>query len=112
VARRLLEHRWLGISTHDSAQIETAVRDGADYVGFGPCFPTATKGYESGLPAAAIEAAAASCPLPLFAIGGINAATLPELRPLGIRRIAVSSAILAADDPAAAAAELRSQLWR
>lgn len=112
-ARRLLGDRWLGVSTHDQPQIARAVADGADYLGFGPCFPTATKGYAEGQPPAAIAAAAmaaAAAGLPLFAIGGITAANLPQLLALGVRRIAVSSAVLAAAAPDAAAAELRALL--
>lgn len=109
-ARKILTDHWLGVSTHDQGQIQAAVAAGADYVGFGPCFPTATKGYEHGLAAEAIEQAAFTCPVPLFAIGGITVENLPKLRVLGVRRIAVSSSILRADDPEAAARRLRSML--
>jgi thiamine-phosphate diphosphorylase len=109
-ARRLLEDQWLGVSTHDLEQIDAAANAGADYVGFGPCFPTATKGYTEGLPRATIEIAASRGRLPLFAIGGIDAANAGILFGLGVRRFAVSSALLQADDPEAAAARLRSRL--
>jgi thiamine-phosphate pyrophosphorylase len=110
VARKLLVRQTLGVSTHDKKQIDAAVAAGADYVGFGPCYPTSTKGYSEGLPAEAIEEAAFSCPVPLFAIGGIDASNLLRLRAFGVRRIAVSSAILKAQDPYAAAARLRAML--
>ncbi|MCA8964944.1 MAG: thiamine phosphate synthase [Planctomycetes bacterium] len=109
-ARRRLGSRWLGVSTHDPAQIAAAVAAGADYVGFGPCHPTTTKGYTTGKSAAEIAAAVAACPVPLFAIGGIDAGNLTALRELGVHRIAVSGAILGAEDPAAAAAALRRLL--
>ena len=112
-ARKLLDDQWLGISTHDPKQIAAAAANGADYVGFGPCFPTATKGYEHGKSSDEIEAAVAAARthgLPLFAIGGITAERLPGLRVIGVDRIAVSSAILAADDPRAAAQALRRML--
>ncbi len=112
-ARKLLDDQWLGISTHDPKQIAAAAANGADYVGFGPCFPTATKGYEHGKSSDEIEAAIAAAHahgLPLFAIGGITAERLPGLRVIGVDRIAVSSAILAADDPRAAAQALRRML--
>ncbi len=48
VARKLLVNQWLGVSTHNREQITAAVAAGADYVGFGPCYPTATKGYDEG----------------------------------------------------------------
>jgi thiamine-phosphate pyrophosphorylase len=112
-ARKLLVGQWLGISTHDVGQIEVAARDGADYIGFGPCHPTATKGYAEGQSTAAISAAVAAADrlrLPLFAIGGITAENLLPLRRLGVDRIAVSRCILQADDPKATAQALRTLL--
>jgi thiamine-phosphate pyrophosphorylase len=112
-ARRLLGARWLGVSTHDTAQIRAAARADADYLGFGPCFPTTTKGYATGQPQTAVTdavRAASDCSLPLFAIGGITPANLPQLQDLGVRRIAVSAAILQADDAAGAARRLRALL--
>ncbi len=110
VARRLLGAAWLGGSTHDLPQIDAAIAAGADYIGFGPCFPTATRGYDQGLGPAAIEAAVNHCRVPLFAIGGIDATNIGMLYGLGVRRVAVSRAILQADDPEAMAAQLREQL--
>jgi len=109
-ARRLLGDLWLGVSTHDIAQLERAQAAGADYVGFGPCFPTATKDYAEGLPPELVEAAVAAARVPLFAIGGIALDNVALLRGCGVGRIAVAAAILHADDPAAAAAELRERL--
>ncbi len=112
-ARKLLGSRWLGVSTHVPAQIAAAAAAGADYVGFGPCHATPTKGYTAGKSAhevSAAVAAAAARRLPLFAIGGITASNLPALQALGVDRIAVSSAVLASDDAREAAAALRRQL--
>lgn len=112
-ARKVLVDRWLGVSTHDGKQIAEAAHEGADYIGFGPCHPTATKGYEHGKSPADIEAAVAAAAqhrVPLFAIGGINPGNLPGLRMLGVDRIAVSSHVLSAEDPKAAAAALRAFL--
>ena len=106
-ARRLLgPDRWLGVSTRDAGQIAAAHRAGADHVGLGPCFPTETKGYTEALPRPQIREAVASSDLPVFAIGGIDARNLGELSALGVRRIAVSSAILDSDEPRQRAAEL------
>ncbi len=64
----------IGVSTHNVAQVEAAVRGGADYLGFGPVFATSTKenpdlvqGLE-GL-AAAVRVAGT---IPVVAIGGIT----------------------------------------
>ena len=42
-ARPLVGKRLIGISTHSLEQAEAAERGGADYIGFGPMFPTRTK---------------------------------------------------------------------
>lgn len=112
-ARKLLVGQWLGVSTHDPAQIAAAAAAGADYVGFGPCYATPTKGYDHGVSGDEVTAAVAAAEthaLPLFAIGGIQPGNLLALRALGVDRIAVSSAILASDDPRAAAEALRRLL--
>jgi len=55
-------------------------------------------------------AAATETDKPWFAIGGIDQQRLPEVLTAGARRIVVVRAITGADDPAAAARELRSAL--
>lgn len=95
----------IGLSTHSLEQLETAADEGiADYVGFGPAFPTSTKGYDSGLGADAVLSASVFARLPILAIGGIT----PENRPLLGHRagVAVSSAICAAERPEEVAAAL------
>ena len=111
-ARQLLgATRWLGVSTHDVAQISRAEAAGADYLGFGPCFPTTTKGYADGIAGrTAITQALAATSLPLFAIGGIGEDNLGEVLDQGCRRIAVCAAVLQAADPEAAARQLRQRL--
>ena len=109
-ARKLMFGRLLGVSTHDLDQIRAAHTARADYVGFGPCHATATKGYEAGLPDDEIAAAAGLCAelrLPMFAIGGIAPTNLGRLAMLGVDRIAVSGFVLTHADPAAAVRELR-----
>ena len=112
-AREILgPDRWLGVSTRSAPQIRAAVAAGADHVGLGPCFPTATKGYTEALPRADLTVALAAANHPVFAIGGITADNVAELLALGVRRIAVCQAILAAPDPKAAAMRLAELLDR
>jgi len=54
--------------------------------------------------------AGVTCPLPLFAIGGMGADNLLGLRLLGVDRIAVSAAILGAPDPRAAAQAIQATI--
>jgi len=107
---RLGPHRLLGVSTHDHEQLAAAAEAGADYVGFGPCYPTPTKGYDRGVGADAVAAAVRATRLPLFAIGGIDPERARALAAAGCTRVAVAAAILGSDDPEAAARALRTAI--
>ncbi|MFZ9753562.1 MAG: thiamine phosphate synthase [Cyanobium sp.] len=111
VARRLLgADRLIGCSTNALDQLERAVAEGCDYVGVGPVNATPTKPGRDPVGLAYVAAAAARCPIPFFAIGGIDAATLPAVIAAGASRVAVVRAIGAAADPGAAAADLLTRL--
>jgi thiamine-phosphate pyrophosphorylase len=106
-ARRILgPDAILGISTHSLEQLRQAVLEGADYIGIGPTFPSRTKDFADLAGLHFIQQAVAETSLPAFAIGGINADNVAQVRAAGARRIAVSNAICAADDPRLAAARL------
>jgi thiamine-phosphate pyrophosphorylase len=98
----------IGLSTHDMRQVARAQDEPVNYLGFGPLFPTATKGYEHGLGPDAAWIADTASELPLFPIGGIDATNAAELARVG--RAAVSTAILDAEDPGRAASEIRGLL--
>lgn len=100
------DHLLIGISTHSLEDARLALDAGADLVGVGPCFPTATK--DAGPPLAREERRRmlATADVPAFAIGGVTSERLPELLEDGVVRVAVASAILAAHDPEAAARRL------
>ena len=80
------------------------------HLGLGACFTTTTKADHRVLDRDSLAAALAASSLPVFAIGGITAERLDGILALGVRRVAVSAAILEQPDPAAAAAELRAML--
>jgi thiamine-phosphate pyrophosphorylase len=91
----------LGVSTHSVGQARQAVADGADYIGVGPVFPTATKGYDTGVGLDYVRQAAAAVACPLIAIGGITADRAVEVIQAGDPArtgMAVCSAILGAED--------------
>ncbi|MFN8641969.1 MAG: thiamine phosphate synthase [Candidatus Binatia bacterium] len=100
----------IGFSTHTLEQMDAAVRaGGVDYLAFGPIFATRSKANpdpEQGV--AALAAARARCPLPLVAIGGLTAATIPAARAAGADAVAVIAAIAGAADPTAATRALRA----
>lgn len=111
VARDLLGPLPLiGLSTHDVRQVARASELEVDYLGFGPIHPTQTKGYDRGVGSEACWIARSAFPGPVFAIGGVDATNAGELS--GVGRAAVGSAILGAQDPGRAAAELRGLLER
>jgi thiamine-phosphate pyrophosphorylase len=109
LARRLVgEEMLIGLSVSDRVEADTADPEVVDYCGIGSVFPTGTKS----------DAGAAIGPgfaqelrelvdLPSVAIGGIDTGNAGQLRGSGIEGLAVVSAICAADDPGAAAGELR-----
>jgi len=116
VAREIVgPETLLGLSTHDRDQTAAAATGDADYFCVGPCWPTPTKpdrpaqGLQLVRAAAALDAELAG-DKPWFAIGGIDARRLPEVLEAGARRIVVVRAITAAEDPRAAAEQLRSAL--
>ena len=100
--------RLVGLSTHTPAQFDAA--EGVDLIGVGPVHATPTK---EGRPAVGLELirhAAAHARVPWFAIGGLDAVTLPPAVRAGARRASVARAIAEAADPEAAARTLRSML--
>jgi thiamine-phosphate pyrophosphorylase len=99
----------IGRSTHDAEQVAAAAADAIDYFCVGPCWPTPTKPGRTAPGLDLVRAAAQTATdMPWFAIGGIDAERLPEVLDAGARRIVVVRAITAADDPEAAARELRA----
>jgi thiamine-phosphate pyrophosphorylase len=98
----------IGLSTHSEEQIAAAGDAPVDYVSVGPIWETPTK---QGRPAVGLELishAAANAPHPFFAIGGIDASNASQVIEAGARRLCVVRAIRDAQDPAAAAEELRA----
>ncbi|VEG46038.1 thiamine-phosphate pyrophosphorylase [Mycolicibacterium flavescens] len=101
----------IGRSTHDADQVAAAVEEAVDYFCVGPCWRTPTK---PGRPAPGLELVRHTAELksdkPWFAIGGIDTDRLPQVLAAGARRVVVVRAITAAEDPRAAAAQLKAAL--
>lgn len=107
-ARRIVPQGFLlGRSTETPEQAVQAREDGADYVGVGPVYETASKD-DAGSPvglarvAAVVEAAG----IPAVGIGGIDAENAAEVVRAGAAGVAVIRAVMQAPDPAEAVREL------
>ncbi len=93
----------VGASVHALDEAVAAAGQGAEWVFFGPVYDTPSKrayGAPQGL--AALERVCAAVEIPVIAIGGITPARVADVRRAGAHGVAAISAILAADDPAAA----------
>ncbi len=94
--------RWVGVSTHNLAQLREADRTSADYIAVGPIFPTASKVNPD--PVVGVELVRAARQLtrkPLVAIGGITAETAEQVYHAGADSLAVISDLTQAADSAA-----------
>jgi thiamine-phosphate pyrophosphorylase len=97
---------WVGVSTHNLAQLRDADGTSADYIAVGPIFPTSTK--ENPDPVVGIEFLRAARQLtrkPLVAIGGITVESAAGVFRSGADSVAVIRDLLAAPDPAQRARE-------
>lgn len=106
VARRLLgPGKVVGATARTLDTAQAAMRDGASYVGVGPCYPTSTKdGLPPPLGPSGLARVAAH--LPTIAIGGVTADRVAEVRAAGAHGIAVIGAVADAPQPRQALAEL------
>jgi thiamine-phosphate pyrophosphorylase len=102
---------FLGVSAATAGEARTAARDGADYLGVGAVYATATKadaGAAVGL--ARIREVAASCDLPVVGIGGITVGTAAAVIRAGAAGVAVITAVTMAEDMAEATRLLRREV--
>ena len=102
--------KLVGVSTHSLDQARQAVRDGADYIGIGPTFPSKTKSFEQFPGLDLIREVSEEISLPGFAIGGIDPGNARQVAETGCRRIAVSGCVAGAESPSEVVRQLRSCL--
>ncbi|MBM2811166.1 MAG: thiE [Chloroflexi bacterium] len=106
-ARELLgPDRVLGASASYLPELSIAIDEGADYLGFGAVFPTATKSDAEFAGLDLFEAACKQSTVPVVGIGGIDEARAPLVMRRGAAGVAVVSALFRAPSPVAAARSL------
>ena len=85
---------FIGVSTNTVDEMKQALADGADYVGFGPMFPTQSKKDADEV----VTPEAKAYALPVVTIGGISLANIRSLYDEGFRSFAMISAIVGQKD--------------
>lgn len=108
-ARRILgAEKIIGVSAATPEEAAKAQADGADYLGVGAVFPTATKTNTRKVTPEIIRGIRQAVTIPFVVIGGVNAENITRLYGLGIDGAAVISAVIAQPDITAAAEKMRA----
>lgn len=98
-ARKILgEDYIIGVSAHNPAEAKAALQSGADYLGCGAVFGTATKADVKKLGTEELTAICREKGLPVVGIGGVTADNYREVRVAGADGAAIVSGILAQPD--------------
>ena len=106
-ARKLLgEDYIIGVSAHNPAEAKAALQSGADYLGCGAVFGTATKADVQKLGTEGLAAICKAKGLPVVGIGGVTADNYREVRAAGADGAAIVSGILAQPDIIATVREI------
>lgn len=101
---------FVGVSTNTIKELQGALADGADYVGFGPMFPTSSKSDADAVVTEETVRRALEFPLPVVTIGGIGLANIRTLYDRGFRSFAMISAVVSQKDIKKAVYDLRQAL--
>ena len=111
LARKVCGHEFIiGRTAHSIDEAKQAVREGVDYLGVGPCYPSTTKQFEYFASDAFLRDVSKEIQLPIFGIGGIASDNIDRLIHLGVKRVAIASSITGAADPGEECRLIRSLL--
>ena len=108
VRAKLGPDKLIGVSAHTVEEALLAEKQGADYLGVGAVFPTSSKSDVGEMSYETLKAICKAVSIPVVAIGGISGENVGKLAGSGICGVAVISAIYAAKDVKAAAADLKA----
>ncbi|MDY6339581.1 MAG: thiamine phosphate synthase [Saccharofermentans sp.] len=108
MARKLIgKEKILGATAKTVEAAVRAYNDGADYLGVGAIYPTTTKVKTVLTSTETLDAITKAVPIPVNAIGGLNASNLGVLKGISISGVCAVSAIMKAESPKKAAEELK-----
>lgn len=108
--RQRIGNKILGVSTHNLDEVKQAMKDGADYVGMGPVYPTETKKDTRSVQGVSLitEVRRHGLQIPIVGIGGITYDNAAPVIQAGADGISIISAISQSADPKKAAEKLKS----
>ena len=109
VRKRLGPDKIIGVTARTVQQALAAQAQGADYIGTGAVFATATKQDAQVIGPKQLKGICNAVTIPAVAIGGITGENMAELSGSGICGIAVVSALFARPDIRLAAEQLRKK---
>lgn len=111
IARKMIgPDKILGVSAGTLEEAVKAEKDGADYLGVGAMFPTATKKDADITSPETLRKIMEAVHIPVVTIGGMNEKTIPLFRGYGLSGFAVVSAIMASSRPKTEVAELKKMI--
>nr|MDF9460339.1 thiamine phosphate synthase [Bacillus pumilus] len=108
--RQKIGNKILGVSTHNLDEVKQAMKDGADYVGMGPVYPTETKKDTRSVQGVSLitEVRRHGLHIPIVGIGGITYDNAAPVIQAGADGISIISAISQSTDPKKATEELKA----
>ena len=114
VRSRMPSGSILGVSAHSLDEARRAIKDGADYLGIGPVYPTGSKAdaKEAIGPEGIRYYREAGITAPIVAIGGITEENTPEVIEAGADGVSMISAIAASGDPEGTAARFKEAVQK
>lgn len=107
VRSRIGAGKILGVSAHSVEEALLAEQNGADYLGVGAIYGTATKPDANALSIETLQQICRAVSIPVVGIGGISEGNMLNLKGSGVDGVAVVSAIFAQPDITAAVKRLR-----
>lgn len=107
VRAKLGPDKIIGVSAHSVEEALAAVKNGADYLGVGAVFGTATKTDVTAMSYETLRAICDAVEVPVVAIGGIQEDNIDKLTGSGVDGVAVVSAIFGAENIGRATERLR-----
>jgi thiamine-phosphate pyrophosphorylase len=112
MVRKKIGDKILGVSAHSIAEVDQAIKNGADYLGIGPIFPTSTK--EDAKTAAGTklieELRSMGYSIPIVGIGGIKVENAQSVIQAGADGVSVITAISLAEDIIGTTAKLKNNV--